>query len=159
MAMVMSSTAFGEGQPIPVRHAGDGDDVSPELRWDGVPQGAVELAMICDDPDAPTPQPWVHWVIYGLSPQTASLPEGIERVESPPQVSGATQGANGWPAENLGYRGPAPPPGHGVHHYHFRLYALDATLDLEPGIDKTGLLAAMEGHVLAEAEVVGTYER
>jgi Raf kinase inhibitor-like YbhB/YbcL family protein len=130
------------------------------------------LAIVMDDADAPTPQPWVHWVIYCLPPETqvadaarempeplSGLPEGIPRalrLDSPP---GALQGVNSWPMENVGYRGPMPPPGHGEHRYVFRLYALDAALDVEPGLTREELLAAMEGRVLAEAQLVGTYAR
>jgi Raf kinase inhibitor-like YbhB/YbcL family protein len=160
MGMTIQSTAFGNGQPIPQKHTGDGQDVSPALAWQGVPDGTRELALICDDPDAPTPQPWVHWVIYKLPPTVPGLPEGVppsSRLESP---VAAVQGRNSWPGQqSVGYRGPAPPAGHGVHHYHFKLYALDAELDLQPGSDKSALLRAMQGHVLAEAEVVGTYSR
>ena len=124
-----------------------------------MPGGARQLALICDDPNAPRPEPWVHWVIYNLGPELAGLPEGVERTETPRQVAGARQGRNTWPSDNVGYRGPMPPPGHGVHHYHFKLYALDAPLNLQAGADKAALLAAMKGHILAETEVVGTYER
>jgi Raf kinase inhibitor-like YbhB/YbcL family protein len=149
-ALVLSSPAFDSGKPIPRRHTGEGEDLSPPLVWSGLPPGTLELALICDDPDAPRPTPWVHWVRYGIPPTTRSLPEGAAR----PGVDGA----NSWP-EGKGYRGPMPPPGHGVHHYHFRLYALDTTLDLEPGATKAQLLAAMQDHILAMADLVGTYER
>ncbi|MHC4985261.1 MAG: YbhB/YbcL family Raf kinase inhibitor-like protein [Planctomycetota bacterium] len=157
-AMTITSTAFENGQPIPTKYTGEGDDVSPPLAWSGLPDGAQQLALICDDPDAPTDQPWVHWVIYGLPPTTTALPEGVpptETVEDPP----ATQGVNGWPGDVIGYKGPMPPPGHGVHHYHFKLYALDAALELEAGLTKAELLEAMDGHVLATGELIGTYER
>ena len=155
--MTMTSTAFENGQPIPAKYTGEGNDVSPPLAWTGVPDGAQQLALICDDPDAPTPEPWVHWVIYGLSPETTALPEGVpttEIVEAP----AATQGVNGWQGRVIGYKGPMPPPG-GVHHYHFTLYALDEALQLEAGLTKAQLLAAMDGHILATGEMVGTYQR
>jgi hypothetical protein len=160
MSLIVRSTAFEEGQRIPKQHAGDGADTSPALAWDGVPGGTKELALICDDPDAPTPEPWVHWVIYRLSPDLTGLPEGVPagaRIEKP---VAALQGRNSWSSgRTLGYRGPAPPPGHGVHHYHFRLFALDCELQLNPGVDKDRLLNAMDGHVLDQNELVGTYER
>jgi Raf kinase inhibitor-like YbhB/YbcL family protein len=160
LSIRITSTAFAEGQPIPGRHTGDGEDVSPTLAWEGVPDDAKELALICDDPDAPIPEPWVHWVIYKIAPTVRELPEGIpadSQLETPIQ---ALQGKNSWPSgQTIGYRGPAPPPGHGVHHYHFKLYALDCELDLAPEIDKNSLLVAMGGHVLAQGELVGTYER
>jgi Raf kinase inhibitor-like YbhB/YbcL family protein len=128
--------------------------------WENVPQAARELALICDDPDAPTPEPWVHWLIYNIPSDVRSLPEHIiqsEQVESPFRAS---QGYNSWPqGENIGYRGPMPPRGHGVHHYHFKLYALRSPIQLAAGADKSQLLAAMQGHVLATASIVGTYER
>jgi Raf kinase inhibitor-like YbhB/YbcL family protein len=170
--MTLTSPAFEDGQPIPIRYTGEGEDLSPPLRWANLPAGTVQLALIMDDPDAPTPQPWVHWVIYCLPPETqiadatqempqplSGLPEGIPRdlrLDSPP---GALQGVNSWPMDNVGYRGPMPPPDHGEHRYHFRLYALDAALDVEPGLSKDALLAAMEGRVLATAVLTGTYTR
>lgn len=160
MSLTLTSDVFAGGDRIPVRHAGDGEDVSPPLSWTGVPESTRELALICDDPDAPTPQPWVHWVLYKLPADCRGLPEGVpsnSRLEEP---AGALQGRNSWSSgRTIGYRGPAPPPRHGVHHYHFRLYALDEPLALNPGIDKRSLQAAMQGHILAEAELVGTYER
>ena len=156
--MTITSTAFKDGQPIPTKYTGEGDDVSPPLAWTGVHDGARQLALICDDPDAPTDEPWVHWVIYGLPPEITGLPEGVpttEIVEAP----SAIQGVNGWPGRVIGYNGPMPPPGHGVHHYHFTLYALDVALELAPGASKAELLAAMDGHILATGELIGTYER
>jgi Raf kinase inhibitor-like YbhB/YbcL family protein len=159
MTITISSSAFKAGQPIPKQYTGEGEDRSPELSWTGVTDGTKELALICDDPDAPTPEPWVHWVIYKIPADTKSLPEGIPRVARPPAPAGALQGTNNWDSDNIGYRGPMPPPGHRVHHYHFKLYALDKPLDLQPGLDKKGLVSAMESHILAQGEIVGTYER
>ena len=157
--MKITSRAFGPGQPIPVKYTGDGDDKSPPLALANVPSGAKTLALIVDDPDAPTPQPWVHWVIFNIPAGAAGLPEAEPRKGKLIEPAGATQGVNSWPSDNLGYRGPAPPRGHGVHHYHFKLYALDTSLNLDPGITKNDLLAAMKNHILAEAELIGTYER
>jgi Raf kinase inhibitor-like YbhB/YbcL family protein len=156
----LRSDAFQAGQPIPRRHTGDGEDVSPPLVWTEVPAGTKELALICDDPDAPTPQPWVHWLLYKIPPETTSLPEGIPAAAKLSAQRGALQGKNSWPSgKTVGYRGPAPPHGHGVHHYHFRLYALNGPIELEPGSDKAAVLAAISGHVLGEALLVGTYQR
>ncbi len=155
--MVITSTAFGANQKIPRQYSGEGRDVSPPLGWSGVPEKARELALIVDDPDAPRAEPWVHWVIYQIAVTVTGLPEAVatnEVLASPP---GALQGRN--TAGQLGYMGPMPPPGHGVHHYHFKLYALDAALGLKPGVDKKTLEAAMAGHIVAQAELVGTYER
>lgn len=157
MAIQIASDAFQPNQQIPARHTGDGDDLSPPLSWSGAPPETRQFALIMDDPDAPRPQPWVHWVIYGIPAGTTSLREGIaqtERLDDPP---GALQGRNTW--GTIGYRGPAPPRGHGTHHYRFRLYALGEALELAPGLDKDELLGAMQGRVLAEGELVGTYRR
>jgi hypothetical protein len=159
IAMKITSRAFDHNQPIPVKHTGDGDDKSPPLAFADVPGEAKSLALIVDDPDAPTPQPWVHWVLYNIPAGAGGLPEAEPRKPKLIEPAGAIQGVNSWPSDNLGYRGPAPPAGHGVHHYHFKLYALDAPLDLAPGATKDDLLAAMKNHVLAEAELVGAYER
>ena len=160
MSITVTSSAFAEGEQIPKLFTGDGQDVSPPLRWEGIPDDTKELALICDDPDAPTAEPWVHWLIYKLSASLRELPQGVptgSRLDKPVL---ALQGRNSWPSgRTIGYRGPAPPPGHGVHHYHFRLYALDGELNVNPGLDKKTLLKAMDGHVLAEGELVGTYQR
>jgi hypothetical protein len=163
MSLEITSTAFAPGASIPTQYTGEGPDLSPPLRWTDVPDGTKELAIVCDDPDAPGREPWVHWVMYGLSPALRELPEGVgretARANKPPLPPGARHGRNSWPSDNLGYRGPMPPPGHGVHHYHFKLYALDAELQLAAGATKAELLAAIDGHVLAQGELVGTYER
>jgi Raf kinase inhibitor-like YbhB/YbcL family protein len=143
------SSAFSSGAAIPRRYTKDGEDVSPSLEWSGIPAGAKQLALICDDPDAPRAKPWVHWVAYGIASDSRGLPEGAK--------SGFVAGKNDF--GELGYGGPKPPPGHGPHHYHFKVYALDAAIDGAQGKTKDELLAAMEGHVLATGEVVGTYER
>ncbi|MBV8487273.1 MAG: YbhB/YbcL family Raf kinase inhibitor-like protein, partial [Planctomycetaceae bacterium] len=119
--------------------------------------GTQELAIIVDDPDAPTPQPWVHWVLYKIPATESALPEGTHAKPAPGFPAGALQGKNSW--GSIGYRGPEPPRGHGVHHYHFKIYALDGALNVTAGLDKPGLLRAMKGHILEEAELVGTYER
>ncbi len=158
MTITITSEAFQSGAAIPKRFTSDGEDRSPPLAWSGVPGGAKELALICDDPDAPAKEPWVHWVLYKIPAGTKSLPEGAPRKDHPAATAGALDGINSWENENTGYRGPAPPPGK-LHHYHFHLYALDAPLDLKPGLDKNGLLAAVKGHILAEGELIGTYQR
>lgn len=164
MKIEITSTAFQDSQRIPAKYTGEGDDVSPPLAWKGLPDGTQELALICDDPDAPSPkkpapQPWVHWVISKIPAAAQGLPEDVAKVARPKEPAGAVQGKNSWPSENIGYRGPMPPPKSGVHRYFFRLYALDAKLDVEPGLDKRDLLNAMKGHILAEGRIVGTYSR
>jgi Raf kinase inhibitor-like YbhB/YbcL family protein len=160
MSIEITSTAFSHGERIPTKYTGEGEDVSPPLAWSGLPAGTRELLLICDDPDAPTAEPWVHWVIYKIPADVAGLPEGVAktaRLKSPP---GAFQGRNSWPAgQTVGYRGPMPPPGHGVHHYHFTLYALEGKEPVEPGLDKRTILTEIEGHVIGQGELVGTYSR
>jgi Raf kinase inhibitor-like YbhB/YbcL family protein len=157
MSLTIRSQAFVEGKAIPRRHTGDGEDLSPPLSWSGLPAAARELALIVDDPDAPVPEPWVHWVLYKLPVATEELGEGVPPVTRPVLPTGSVQGKNSW--GSAGYRGPAPPKGHGVHRYYFRLYALDQALDLPDGLDKTALLKAMKGHILAEGHLMGTYQR
>jgi Raf kinase inhibitor-like YbhB/YbcL family protein len=148
--MQIESAAFSPDERIPRKHTGEGKDVSPALSWTGAPEGTVEFALICDDPDAPRAEPWVHWVAYNIPADVSSLPEGDAR--------GVTEGANDF--GNRGYNGPMPPPGHGTHHYHFKLYALDQPLSItEPGARKAAVLKAMEGHILEQTELIGTYER
>lgn len=157
MPMTITSAAFRDGAPIPARYTGDGANLSPPLAWSGLPPRTVELALVCDDPDAPRAEPWVHWVIYKLPAATPGLPEGIGDDENLSSPAGAMQGVT--TSGSVGYRGPAPPSGHGTHHYRFHLYALDAALPLQPRLAKERLLEAVRGHVLAEAELVGTYQR
>ena len=126
-AMNLTSPAFADGQPIPERYTCDGADVSPPLSWSETPPGTRSFALICDDPDAPVGA-WVHWVIYGLSPAAAELPEMVPPTEQVP--GGAKQGLNDF--RRVGYGGPCPPPGR-PHRYFFKLYALDAELALPPG--------------------------
>lgn len=153
MTIELTSPAFAEGAPIPARYTADGEDVSVPLKWSGAPDGTRSIALICDDPDAPRPTPWVHWVLYGLPPTVTELPEGVPATRT--VLSGAKQGANDW--RRIGYGGPAPPSG--THRYFFRLYALDIVLDLQPGATKQDLLRAMEGHILAQGQLMGTYKR
>jgi Raf kinase inhibitor-like YbhB/YbcL family protein len=157
MSFSLQSSAFAAGKPIPRRHTGDGEDLSPPLSWSDVPKTAGELAIIVDDPDAPTNEPWVHWVIYKLPVTLDALPEGVPPVPRPASPAGAVQGRNSW--KGAGYRGPAPPKGHGVHRYFFKLYALDRAIELPEALDKAGLQKAITGHIVAEAELMGTYER
>ncbi len=159
MTIEVTSTAFAHGEPIPKQYTGEGDDVSPPIAWSGLPEDAQELVLICDDPDAPTAEPWVHWVIYKIPVAMNGLPEGIERKARVKQPPGVLQGKNSWPSDNVGYRGPMPPPRHGTHRYHFKLYALEAKLVISAGVDKRGLLEEIKGHVLAEGLLIGTYER
>jgi Raf kinase inhibitor-like YbhB/YbcL family protein len=152
----LSSPGFRHNYPVPAKFTCEGQDVSPTLKWEGAPAGTKSFALICDDPDAPA-STWVHWVIWGIPATATGLPENVTRTESVPALGGTKQGENS--ASRLGYDGPCPPPGHGVHHYHFKLYALDTEPALKPWATKRQLEEAMGGHVLAIAELVGTYER
>jgi Raf kinase inhibitor-like YbhB/YbcL family protein len=152
-AMKLTSPAFADGQPIPGKHTCDGADVSPPLRWSDAPPGTRSFALICDDPDAPVGT-WVHWVIYNLAPTTAELPEKVAPTEQLP--GGAKQGLNDF--RRVGYGGPCPPPGR-PHRYFLKLYALDTELALRPRATKADLVRAMGGHILAEAQLMGTYQR
>jgi hypothetical protein len=157
MSITLKSTAFDDGQRMAKEYAQEGKNQSPPLAWQGAPAETAEFALVADDPDAPRDEPWVHWVLYKIPPTVGKLPEGVDRSPAPAMPEGARQGTN--TSGNVGYDGPAPPPGHGTHHYHFKLYALDTELGLDAGADKQALLAAIEGHVLDEGELVGTYER
>ena len=153
--MHLRSSAFVGGGAIPVRCTCEGDDVSPPLAWSGAPDGTRTFALVVDDPDAPDPRApkmtWVHWVLYNVPASVTSLAEGASQ-RLPP---GTLEGRNDW--KRTGYGGPCPPVGR--HRYFHKLYALDAELpDLrEP--TKAKLETAMKGHVLAQAELVGTYEK
>ena len=158
-------SVFQEGGRIETKYTGEGPDVSPRLNWSGAPAETKSFALICDDPDAPSranpfDEPWVHWVIYNLPADATELPEGIPREPTISAPLSACQGTNSWESDNVGYLGPMPPEGSGEHRYYFKLYALDATLDLDPGAaTKTTLMEAMESHILAECQLMGTYER
>jgi Raf kinase inhibitor-like YbhB/YbcL family protein len=156
MKLSVRSPAFKAGEPIPKTHTGEAEDLSPALSWADVPSGAEELALIVDDPDAPGGD-WVHWVLYKLPVTAKSLKAGLPREARLNEPIGALQGKNSW--GTTGYRGPMPPPGHGTHHYRFKLYALNASLTLSAGATKAQLLSAMRGHILADGELVGTYAR
>jgi len=151
----LTTTAFSAHGPIPAQFTCDGDDRSPALAWSGLPQGTVSLALIADDPDAPRGT-WVHWVIYEIPASLEGLPEGVTKVDAPVNVKGALQGKNDF--GRVGYGGPCPPPGP-AHRYFFKLYALNASPGLRAGASKADLERAMHGHVLASAEIVGTYAR
>lgn len=153
MKLEITSTAFQQGTPIPARFTCDGEDVSPPLKWTGAPPETKSFALICDDPDAPIGT-WVHWVLWNLPASAASLPQGAEKTNQLP--AGTAQGANDF--KRTVYGGPCP-PGSKPHHYFFKLFALDTTLSLKPGSKKKDLLKAIEGHVLAQGELMGTYTR
>ena len=153
MAFELKSPAFGAGGDIPVKHTRDGPDRSPVLHWSGAPAGTKEFALIVDDPDAPVGT-WVHWVLYGVAPAVRELPEGVPARDTVPGVG--TQGMNDF--RKVGYGGPCPPPGP-AHRYFFKLYAIDATLPDLGEAAKPAVERAMDGHIVARTQLMGTYEK
>ncbi len=150
--MELKSPVFAHGAPIPSEYACDGKDVSPPLSFTGTAQGARSLALIADDPDAPSGT-WIHWVAWNIPPGTRSLPANLPKKDA--LQDGTRQGINDF--QRAGYGGPCPPSG--THRYFFRLYALDAMLDLPATTTRKDLDRAMRGHILAQAELLGTYSR
>jgi Raf kinase inhibitor-like YbhB/YbcL family protein len=152
--MKLTSTAFAEGGAIPQIHTCEGRDLAPQLAWSDVPKNATSLALIVDDPDAPDPaapkMTWVHWVLFDIAPTTSSIAEGAQRLPD-----GARDGLNDW--KRTGYGGPCPPIGR--HRYYFKLYALDITLSKLNRPTKAQLEQAMKGHVIASAQLMGTYQK
>lgn len=142
----IKSSAFSDHGRIPDRHTSNGEDVSPPLEWTGAPEETKAFALVVHDPDAPLVDGFTHWVAYGLPAGTKAIPEGGD---------GGKHGVNSM--GNDGYNGPAPPPGHGKHHYYFWIYALDEDLELEPGLSRSALLERIEDHVIEQARLIGTY--
>jgi Raf kinase inhibitor-like YbhB/YbcL family protein len=147
MSLTLTSDAFANGQSIPVKYSCVGKNISPALAWNDPPGGTQSFALIVDDPDAPMGT-WVHWVLYNLPPETRSIQENLPATEQ-------TVGKNS--SGNLRYDGPCPPSG--THRYYFKLYALDASLNLTPGATKEQVLKQMEGHILAQGELMGTFSK
>ena len=143
------SPAFGFLDRIPERYVYDGDNISPPVKWSGAPQGTKEFALICHDPDAPRPYGFTHWVVYGIPADVTGIGEGEGK-------NAFTEGTTGYGEQ--GWGGPAPPPGHGPHHYYFWLYSLDTTLNLNPGLTREQLLEVIADHVTVQARLVGIYE-
>lgn len=148
----LTSTAFKEGQPIPSTYTCDGVNVSPPLEWSGMPKSARSIAIIADDPDAPGGM-WVHWVLYNLPADNIGLVENLPATEK--LAAGGFQGRNDF--EKIGYGGPCPPSG--THRYFFKIYALDAELPLKAGATKAEVEQAMQGHIVSQAQLMGTYRR
>jgi hypothetical protein len=152
--MKLTSPSFAEGQPIPAKFSCTGQDVSPALKWEGAPAETKSFALVCDDPDAMSVagKVWVHWVAWGIPANRVELPENASKADT-----ALKQGMTDF--GRVGYGGPCPPPRHGVHHYHFRLYALDTALIVPAKATRKLLEEAMKGRVLAQAELIGTFER
>ena len=153
MILTIAVVGILNGQPLPNKYTGFGEDKSPPLKWLGAPPGTKSFALICDDPDAPGGV-WVHWILWNIPATVAELPEGLAPVPESPE--GIRQGENDF--GKVGWSGPTTPPGP-AHRYFFRLFALDAPLTLAPGADRRKLLAAMKGHILAEGHVMATFQR
>lgn len=149
MTIEVTSTAFSDGSAIPARYTCDNQDISPGLAWKNIPEGTQSLALIMDDPDAPGGT-WVHWVVIDIPADLTGLPEDVG--EAP---EGSVDGNNSW--RRTGYGGPCPP--RGTHRYFFNLYALDTFLELDPGVTRYQVEKAMEGHILAMGQLMGTYSR
>lgn len=153
-AFILSSPAFKNNTQVPSQYTCEGKDVSPPLHWERAPKGTKSFAIIVDDPDAPDPtapkMTWVHWVVYNIPANINSLPANAHNL--PPEIH---EGLNDWKVS--GYRGPCPPIGR--HHYHYKIYALDALLPERGIVTKADLEKAMKGHILSQAELVATYEK
>ncbi len=156
MTLTLKSNAFDNGDVIPSKYTCEGEDISPPLVWAGVPETARSLVLIVDDPDAPDPKApkmtWVHWVLYNIPPDVSGLPEDIMSAKLPP---GTEEGLNDW--NRTGYGGPCPPIGR--HRYFHKLYALDMVLEGMNTPTKAKVEAAMKGHIIAQTELVGTYQK
>lgn len=156
MTLTLSSKGFTDGGEIPAKYTCEGDDISPALEWTGVPDETLSLVLIVDDPDAPDPKApkrtWVHWVLFNLPPDTTELPEGITSADLP---KGTGEGLNDW--KRTGYGGPCPPIGR--HRYFHKLYALDTVIDDVEKPTNAKVETAMSGHIIAKAELVGTYKK
>lgn len=151
-AFLLTSPAFLDGMGIPQRYTADGRDVSVPLEWSGTPEGTVSLALVCEDPDAPSGT-WTHWVVWNIPADAGGLPEGIDRTVL--LSDGTAQGVNSW--GDTGWGGPSPPSG--THRYVFTLYALDVQLEIESGSTAADLCGAARGHVLGTATLTGVYSR
>ena len=156
MTLVLNSPAFEWGQEIPIDYTCEGKDISPPLKWEGVPDGTRSLVLIIDDPDAPDPSApkmtWTHWVVYNLPPETTGLPAGIATEDLP---SGTKESINDFKVTS--YRGPCPPIGR--HRYFHKLYALDTLAEVWRTLSKEELEDFMASHILAQAELMGTYQK
>lgn len=150
MSLQIESPAFDDGDTIPRKYAAVGENISPPLKFSNLPPGTRELALIVDDPDAPHTNAFTHWVLYKIPSSMTEIPEAFES-------SAIVQGRND--AQTNAYFGPKPPPGHGPHHYHFRLYALDREIQRQPHHSKQSLLVAMSGHILDQADLTGVFEQ
>jgi Raf kinase inhibitor-like YbhB/YbcL family protein len=153
MVLRIESPAFKDREVLPKRFTCDGEDISPPLSWEGIPEGTRSLAIICDDPDAPSTT-WDHWIIFNIDPLKGGIQEAVSKERRLPE--GEIHGKNSWGRSDYG--GPCPPPGN-PHRYFFKLYALDTRLSLSPGSSKSELLESMKKHILDKAQLMGIYGR
>jgi len=152
MSIEITSSSFKQGEMMPSKYTCDGNDISPPLKWSNVPGGTMTFVLISDDPDAPMGT-WVHWVLFNIPSHVTSLPEGVPSKEN--LDNGAIHGITDF--GRIGYGGPCPPSG--THRYFFKIYALDNELALSPGASKKEVLKAMEGHIIAQGELMAKYKR
>jgi Raf kinase inhibitor-like YbhB/YbcL family protein len=157
VTLAVTTPAFQDGERIPDRCARGGRNLSPALNWSELPDETASVALICEDPDAPTLKPFVHWVIFNLSPSLPGLPEGVPHGPAPDGLAGAAQGVNDF--DGVGYDGPAPPAGTGPHRYRFQMFALSRKLGLPSGASASALRRAMDGHVIGKGVIAGIYSR
>jgi hypothetical protein len=157
--IIVESPTMTTGELMPREYTPDGRNISPPITWRNLPAGTRQIAVLCEDHGAGNPPPWVHWVIYNIPATATGLPAGLPiyaDAPMPPELTGATQGHNGW--NRAIYRGPAPQPER-VHHYNFVVYALDTELNLPPGLNRAALMESIEGHIIGKGEMVPFYER
>ena len=157
-AMKLTSSAFKHNNQLPKKYTCEGENVNPQLQWEGTPEATKSFALLVEDPDAPSAKsprsegPWVHWIVFNIPAETTELKENVSV-----SALGAVQGMTD--SKKAAFHGACPPKGSGMHRYFFKLYALDTKLDLKAGATKQQLLNAMQGHILAQAELMGTYKR
>jgi Raf kinase inhibitor-like YbhB/YbcL family protein len=156
-SLKVTSDAFAPNAAIPLQYSSYGENISPALRWSGVPTAAKSLVIMMEDPDALNPKPVTHWIVANVPIRITSLPRDVKKTETPRELGGGIQGANH--TGSTGYYGPRPPAAENAHRYHFQVFALDTVLSLPSGFNRPALLSAMRGHVLARGEVIGTYNR
>ena len=147
----------GDGAAIPMPYSGYGERFSPPLRWSNAPASTKSFVLLMEDPDAKTPKPYLHWLLYNVPAETTRLPESVPAPPRLEEPKGALQGRNS--RGHIGYVGPRPPEGDPPHHYHFQIFALDTLLNVPLGADREAVLTAMTGHVIARGELVGTFQR
>lgn len=158
--ITVSSTAFENHDMVPLANSAYGDNVSPQLSWSNLPAGTVQLALVMDDPVVPMPQPFVHWVAYNIPANASEIPAALTKEPAVVGVSGLAGMVNGLNGiRQPGYFGPRPPVDGKLHAYHFRVYALDAALNLPEGLNKESLLEAIDGHILSTGMLMGHYEQ